>query len=724
MAITRIGATGSGTDNVTSTSLSIPSGTIDNDLIIWFGSCDGTSGYNLPTGFTEIFIQTGIGSHVNRAAYKIAASEPASYNITVSTGERGWTSFITYRGTDLVDPIDSFNTNTGNSNIPFFNAIIPTEDNSLVLAFLGTEDGNNTNPIVDVWMNGITEVIDNVGAPAGTGAASSAGAVGEEIQTTATTRGGSVQFIGSGGATFWGAHLIVIKSGVPPVIGIDDVDGDEILTNNQTNVVITGFGFDISQGNGKVEIGENIGYTGTIILQSVNNWADGSIEFDISSGVLANTNCFLFVTNDNGDRAVKSIQLGVPPLTYTDAILSLSPDHKWTFDNNFTDSIAGLSWTMRNGSSLFTAQPLTRGRTLSWTIDSQGIEGGPDNSTNINSGVISTRTMGGWIRISQVQDSFVMFYEEGGGINNIAFFMGMGGILIAQLADTGDDNVHAYSDFPLEPNRNYHILFRFDYNGTGRFELLIDGVVQSSSFGNPLSSTDLDSHTGDIAFGDSTDSLEVFGTDINFPVATTSYYQDWHTWTTFITDNQAREILFEQGVRGDVIIFSDTEINMQTAFNAYTDTIQPNSDCNFIIQSCTDGDFTLNADNIILSESSSIHVQYLGVDVLSMVNLNGSNFSKVSVINGGTVNIVNPAVLTISGLQPQTEIRIFEADTTNEVAGINSATGTWSTSLQIPLVDISLISLGFQNLRVKNVNTSSNTLVPVTQEIDRQYLNS
>ena len=224
-----------------------------------------------------------------------------------------------------------------------------------------------------------------------------------------------------------------------------------------------------------------------------------------------------------------------------------------------------------------------------------------------------------------MDSSFVMFYEEGGGINNIAFFMGVGNILIAQLADTGDDNVHAYSDFPLDVDRNYHMMFRFDYSqGTPsdrRFELIIDGILRSSTFGNPLTSTDLDSHTGDIEFGDSGDSLEVFGTDINFPGIAGSYYQDWATWTTYLTETQIRELLFEQGVRGEVTISGDTEANMQIAIDAYADSVRANTDCDFIIEASTDGDFELTFDNIVFNDRTSIHVQYLGADTLTIINL-------------------------------------------------------------------------------------------------------
>ncbi len=512
-------------------------------------------------------------------------------------------------------------------------------------------------------------------------------------------------------------------------LSVTDVDGDEILNNTQTGVVISGLLFEAVQGTGTVELVENSDYSGTIVSQTVTNWSDSSITIDFNAGSLSDSNSFIFVTTDSGSRGFISVQVGIPPLTYQDAVLSLAPDHHWPFDGNFND-IAGV--LTRNaftniGIPGFTTTPLTRGRTQSFTITGQGQRIEIADSTLMNLAALPTRSMGGWIRFDQVQDSFVCWYEEGGGVNNLAFFMGIGGILIAQLADTGDDNVHAYSNFKLEPNRNYHIMFRFDYNGTDRFELLVDGVLQDSTFGNPLVSAGnhLDAHSGDVGWGSAEGTLEVFGTDITFPAPVISYYQDWHTWTTFLTDSQIRTTLFEQGVRGDIQITSGTQAAMQAQLDAYADTVQPNSDCTFRIADCTDGDFTLDFDNITFNEGTTLHIQYLGDNILTANNLNGSNLdsNKISTLNLGTVNIVTPSTLTVSGLQSNTEVRVFEAGTTTEVAGIETTSGDWVTSLQTNSVDISVINLNFQNIRLKAVNTSSDAFVPVVQRVDRQYLN-
>ena len=508
---------------------------------------------------------------------------------------------------------------------------------------------------------------------------------------------------------------------------ISDVDGDEILSNVQNSVIITGVALGAVQGTGSVTFSDNPGGSGINVTQTVTNWSDTSITIDFNAGSLGDSNGFIRVTNNDGAVGVIGVQAGVPPITYQESVLSLNPDHYWPLNGDYIDIASGLNWTVRSGSPSFTAVPLTRGRSNAWTVSAQGQEAGPANSNQINGQSETTRSMGGWIRFSEVQASFVMFYEEGGSVNNIAFLMGIGGILIAQLADTGDDNVHAYSDFALQPNRNYHIMFRFDYNSTDRFELLVDGVVQVSTFGNPLTSAGghLDAHSGDIAFGDSSDSLEVFGTDINFPAATTAYYQDWATWTIFITDSETRISLFEQGVRGDIQITSGTQAEMQTQLDAFASTVQPNSDCTFRIGACTDGDFTLDFDNITFDEGTTLQVQYLGVDVLTANNLNGSNLDagKISTLNGGTVNIVTPSQVTVAGLQPNTEVRIFEAGTTTEIGGIESTSGNFITSVQTNSVDISVINLQFQNVRIKNVNTTTDAFIPVVQQVDRQYLN-
>ena len=93
---------------------------------------------------------------------------------------------------------------------------------------------------------------------------------------------------------------------------------------------------------------------------------------------------------------------------------------------------------------------------------------------------------------------------------------------------------------------------------------------------------------------------------------------------------------------------------------------------------------------------------------------------------------VEPAfepTLTISGLKNPSEIRIFQAGTTTEVAGQeNITTGEFQWVFDptvTPSVDIAILSLGYQNVRFTDFAlTLANTTIPVQQQIDRQYGNN
>jgi hypothetical protein len=84
--------------------------------------------------------------------------------------------------------------------------------------------------------------------------------------------------------------------------------------------------------------------------------------------------------------------------------------------------------------------------------------------------------------------------------------------------------------------------------------------------------------------------------------------------------------------------------------------------------------------------------------------------------------------LTISGLKNPSEVRIFDAGTTTEIAGeenITDGTFTWQFDPEeYPSVDISIISLNYQNIRLLGqALTLADLTIPVQQQIDRQYGN-
>jgi hypothetical protein len=84
--------------------------------------------------------------------------------------------------------------------------------------------------------------------------------------------------------------------------------------------------------------------------------------------------------------------------------------------------------------------------------------------------------------------------------------------------------------------------------------------------------------------------------------------------------------------------------------------------------------------------------------------------------------------LSLTGLKNPSEVRVFRAGTTTEVAGAENVTsGTFSWQFDpgdVASVDIAVLSLGYQNMRLLGVALSlADLAIPMQQQIDRQYSN-
>lgn len=109
------------------------------------------------------------------------------------------------------------------------------------------------------------------------------------------------------------------------------------------------------------------------------------------------------------------------------------------------------------------------------------------------------------------------------------------------------------------------------------------------------------------------------------------------------------------------------------------------------------------------------------------VNLSGVTGNVSYKSAGATIQLVNSTTLTLTGLKNPTEVRVFKAGTETEIAGQEIvSSGTFTTGIDAatnPSVDIAIMSLGYQNLRLLSVSTVSDTSIPIQQTIDRQYYN-
>lgn len=86
------------------------------------------------------------------------------------------------------------------------------------------------------------------------------------------------------------------------------------------------------------------------------------------------------------------------------------------------------------------------------------------------------------------------------------------------------------------------------------------------------------------------------------------------------------------------------------------------------------------------------------------------------------------ATLTLNGLKDNSEVRIYEAGTSTEIAGIENSSGNFQYTYEYQgssiAVDIVVHHLNYQYLKVSNVTLgSTNSTIPIQQVSDRQYAN-
>lgn len=84
--------------------------------------------------------------------------------------------------------------------------------------------------------------------------------------------------------------------------------------------------------------------------------------------------------------------------------------------------------------------------------------------------------------------------------------------------------------------------------------------------------------------------------------------------------------------------------------------------------------------------------------------------------------------LKLTGLKNPTEVRVFDAGTTTEIAGQENVTsGTFTAQIDAgtyPEVDISILALDYQITRLPGIDLSGGSVnIPVQQQLDRQYAN-
>jgi len=472
-------------------------------------------------------------------------------------------------------------------------------------------------------------------------------------------------------------------------VHISDVNTDDRISAGEEDVPITGDGFEAIQGTGKVELWDDL--TGTTkVAQTVATWSATSITFDVVQGSLDDGVCYVVVTNDSGENnAPYEVVLGTPP--YKSVIEILKSDHYWALDNSYSDE--GITGPVRDLNTsdhatdygFFTASGsvIAEDSNYAWKMDAvteaREIEDSPNMNITITSG---ERTVAGWVQLGGIQQSLGAIWKEGGGVQNLAFVVGVGNVLLAQGADNPGNaiNAQAWSDIRLIPDRPYHICLRYSLTESPKeFRLFLDGEEQTVTDGNPLGAGSFNSHSGNVVWGDPDNNLETGGTDIAYSGQVDCIYSHWATWSDNSLGTNAgaldkvteiRDLLFRRGAIPKYIITSATASVMQADLNSQLPSGSIVSDWPLGIRveaPIGSTDLELIADDITFNARTTAHLEWRGIGTLTWVLENGSELDSDKVFSpaetSGSIVIVNAPPITITVKDAATKAVIEDART-------------------------------------------------------------
>jgi len=405
-------------------------------------------------------------------------------------------------------------------------------------------------------------------------------------------------------------------------------------------------------------------------------------------------------------------------MAYLDDIVALSPQHIWRMSGaTFTDEVGT---NLGIGTSISANSEICEGVTESAFMNSVNDSIALLQEDNID-GAMSRKIICGWLRVGAIQLPPKNIYREGLTGNQFNLTMWAGNKLMLDIHEN-DVTYQAYSDRALKPERIYHLCAVFSGSAFENiFALYIDGVRQSVS--NPASGTpsiaSLSARSAGF-FGQTPDgsTTQVGGANTVLNATEGLRHNYWVSFSDVtLSESVIRTELFEKGVLPRVTVADQEDLD------ALSGTVRPDEPLNIRVRD-NGGDLSLVADNITHDPLASVHLQWMGTGTLTYVNTNGSNASIFSTPNGGTVTIVNPAVLTISPLVPNTEVRVYDAGTMAELGGVEDSGTSFSLSIQSSSVDVVLHNIGYEYIRVDSIDmTSGDVDLPVTQIFDRNYEN-
>ena len=138
---------------------------------------------------------------------------------------------------------------------------------------------------------------------------------------------------------------------------------------------------------------------------------------------------------------------------------------------------------------------------------------------------------------------------------------------------------------------------------------------------------------------------------------------------------------------------------------------------NVTIDATASSAFAISGNTITIKASTFTgDMTTTGVITLS----NGAAFNGTRTDANGTTVVTT---LSLTGLQANSEVRVYTAGTTTEIAGVENSGTTFTTTVSVGSVDIVIHNVSYEYQKIDGANTSSNLTLPIQQRVDRNYRN-
>lgn len=340
-------------------------------------------------------------------------------------------------------------------------------------------------------------------------------------------------------------------------------------------------------------------------------------------------------------------------MAYSDDISNLSADHHWDFDGDSLDQIGSANGT--DTSVDYTGSAIAEDATNCATLNAVGDRISIPTTADIDSSTQSRWAFGGWFSTTTTQEPPKSICGRGDGTDSMRFIMFLGNSFMAEADPGGTDPIlQSYGSTFMADNRVYHLFAR--WSGTGydnKFDFFLDGVLMTDAQPSDRE-PDIANFpaTTVLEFGDPAGTVSVGGTVVILNCPVNGRYNHWATFNDadIPTDTEVRETLFERGALADVTISTGTEAAMQTALDAYKDTLRGDAPLCIEIEAVTGGgDFTLDLDNITFNSLASCHVRYNGTaDTLTLRNTNGADCSITASPFGGSIDLFTEVTVKVT----------------------------------------------------------------------------